>query len=309
LPTLNHDDLNHEIARLLRATMRDVAPDTWLLAEHGHDFSGDVLGDGWHGSMNYSGFTRPVWTWLTSPGHGLPYMGLPTEVPSLSGPAVLGAVRDFAGAVPWRARLHSTTLLGSHDSARIRSVVGGRERHLVALAMLTTFPGVPQVFAGDELGLTGRTGEDSRTPMPWHRPESWDRETLAAYRVWLGLRRRHIALRRGGLRWLHVGADSITYLREHPQERLLVHLARGPRVPVVIPSTVLGLAPGAVPDVLAGEPVSRCAAGPARSTPCACRTTVPRRPCTGCPRRSAGLCARVHDHEGVAVRSCLSRST
>jgi alpha-glucosidase len=71
-PTLPEEaDLNHEVARLLPATMREVNPDTWLLAEHGHDFSGDVLGDGWHGSMNYSGFTRPVWTWLTTPGHGL----------------------------------------------------------------------------------------------------------------------------------------------------------------------------------------------------------------------------------------------
>ena len=37
------------------------------------------------------------------------------------------------------------------------------------------------VFAGDEIGLEGVLGEDSRRPMPWQHPETWDRETHASY--------------------------------------------------------------------------------------------------------------------------------
>jgi alpha-glucosidase len=37
-----------------------------------------------------------------------------------------------------------------------------------------TSPGVPMVFAGDEIGVGGDWGEDARRPMPWDVPETWD---------------------------------------------------------------------------------------------------------------------------------------
>ena len=74
------DDFNAEVARSLRATMDEVRPGTLLLAEHAHDATGDLAGDGWHGTMNYAGFTQPVWAWLRHPEVRLPYGGLPLEV-------------------------------------------------------------------------------------------------------------------------------------------------------------------------------------------------------------------------------------
>ena len=89
-----------------------------------------------------------------------------------------------------------------------------RRRLEVAAGLLATLPGTPMVFAGDELGLTGVNGEDSRTPMPWHRPADWDRATLAATGSCSALRRAEPALRHGGLRWLHADADMLVFLRE-----------------------------------------------------------------------------------------------
>jgi alpha-glucosidase len=143
-------------------------------------------------------------------------------------------MRTFASLVSWRSLTHSWTLLGSHDTARIRTVVGDSGRLDVAVGLLMTLPGVPMVFAGDELGLTGSWGEDARRPMPWHRPESWDQSALARYRTLIRLRRDHAALRHGGLRWAHVSADGLVFLRETPTERLLVSARRagGPSVRV-----------------------------------------------------------------------------
>jgi len=61
------DDFNAEVAHTLRATLGEARPDTLLLAEHCHDASGDLAGDGWQGTMNYAGFTQPVWSWLRHP--------------------------------------------------------------------------------------------------------------------------------------------------------------------------------------------------------------------------------------------------
>jgi alpha-glucosidase len=141
-------------------------------------------------------------------------------------------MRAFASVVSWRSYTHSWTLLGSHDTARIRTVVGDPARVEVAVGLLMTLPGVPMVFAGDEIGLTGSWGEDARVPMPWHRPERWDMSTLERYRGLADVRRKHESLRRGGLRWAHVDDDALCFLRETADERLLVLARRAPGAPV-----------------------------------------------------------------------------
>ncbi|MCY7395947.1 MAG: hypothetical protein LH468_07300 [Nocardioides sp.] len=88
-------------------------------------------------------------------------------------------------------------MLGSHDSARIRTVTGSGAVQRVAAGLQFTLPGVPMVVAGDEIGLEGVLGEDSRRPMPWHRPQSWDHTTLASYAALARARADHPALRSG----------------------------------------------------------------------------------------------------------------
>jgi len=242
------DDLTHEVARAVRRTLASH-PDAWLLAEHGYDASADLAGDGWHGTMDYAGFTRPVWSWLTSGKWVNPSQPIP--IPSLPGAAAVATMREVHSRAPWAAWSASTLHLDSHDTPRFRTLVGGgssgwtdadgagRGRHLVGLALQMTMPGVPAVFAGDELGLTGVDGEHSRTPFPWTRTGEWDTATHEAYRDWIALRHSHVALRRGGLRWAEVSDDSMTYLREHPEERLLVHVARDAHSPVRLPLAAL----------------------------------------------------------------------
>jgi alpha-glucosidase len=131
--------------------------------------------------------------------------------------------------------LHSWTLLDSHDTARFRTVTGSRGRHLVGVGLQMTTPGVPMVFAGDELGLEGRWGEDARRTMPWDRRETWDEAFLEEVRRLAALRRSSAALARGGLRHVHASADAVAYLRETRDERLLCLAARAPHTPVSTP--------------------------------------------------------------------------
>jgi len=248
------DDHTHEVAALLRAAMAAVRPDALLVAEHGHDATGDLDRDGWHGTMNYAGFTRPVWSWLRAPDLDTThFLGVPGPVPARPGPVVVATMRAFGALVSWRALNASWNLLGSHDTARVRTVVGSAERQAVAAGLLFTLPGTPMVFAGDELGLRGGNGEGSRTPMPWHRREAWDERTLRCYRDLAALRARHPALRRGGLRWLYADADTLVFARETARESVLVLARRAAGSPVTVPgigpaANVHGGAADLVPD-------------------------------------------------------------
>jgi alpha-glucosidase len=110
----------------------------------------------------------------------------------------------------------------------------------VGAALLFTFPGIPMVFSGDEIGLQGITGEGSRKPFPWDRTETWDRETLRTYKELIALRKSSAALRAGGFRWVYAGDDALVYLREAPDDRVLVLLTRAPGGDITLDASQVG---------------------------------------------------------------------
>lgn len=241
-------DLNAEMARRTRRTMQAVAPDSLLLAEHPFDASSALQGDGWHGTMAYAGFARPVWYWLG--GQKVSELwGVPGPMPRYGGGDMATVMRDFAALIPWRSVTHNLTLLDSHDTPRFRSMAG-RNHHHLGVALLMTLPGLPMVFAGDEVGVEGVHSEDGRRPFPWDEA-AWDRATLELFRTLIALRRRHPALRSGGLRWLHCADDVVLYERALPDQTLLIQVSRAAHTPLAAPvaaENLLGgpdLAPGA----------------------------------------------------------------
>jgi len=226
-------DVNAEVARWARQTVTEAKADALLVSEHGHDPRHDLEPGKWQGTMNYAGFLRPVWTWLREAELDDPFYDIVTR----SRPAgdAVETMRVFRAGVPWQATIHSWTLLDSHDTPRFRNVVESAARRTVGVGLQMTTPGVPMVYAGDELGLEGAWGEDGRRTMPWERPESWDQELLREYRTLIALRRSSDALARGGIRYAFVGDDAIAYLRETEEERLLCLASRAEHEPVRLP--------------------------------------------------------------------------
>ena len=97
------------------------------------------------------------------------------------------------------------------------------------------------VWAGDEIGLGGTTcGEDSRRPMPWHDTSSWNHDLHAWYKTLIALRRSSDALARGSLRFIHVDADAVVYIRETESEQLLCLAARAPHTAIKFSKSALG---------------------------------------------------------------------
>ncbi|WP_411732620.1 glycoside hydrolase family 13 protein [Paeniglutamicibacter sp.] len=247
------DDLNHEVARMLRERIEEVKPGAMLLAESTSDAAHDVPGDGWQGVVSYSNFARPLWQWLArdpDPEAFKWFFGLPQPGPArIDARDLVATHREMSAGFSWEVRLANANALDTHDTARAAShmIDGGQE---VAACAQFTFPGIPLVFAGDEFGLHGFNGEDSRTPMPWGRPEKWGRDLRPLYAELAALRSNHRALVDGSLRWIIAEENLLVYVREHASGSVLCVLARG-----AVPETTLGNAVR-----LAGEPGSALAA-------------------------------------------------
>jgi glycosidase len=80
-------------------------------------------------------------------------------------------------------------LLGSHDTARIRTELGGSaDRARLAAVLLLTATGAPLVYYGDEVGMEGGDDPDSRRCMEWD-PAKQDGRLLSAYRALIRARR------------------------------------------------------------------------------------------------------------------------
>lgn len=136
--------------------------------------------------------------------------------------------------MPKRAADLAMNLLGTHDTLRILTALGGkspegytnealsrlrmtpseRARGLRRLAsaytVLATLPGVPCIYYGDEVGVEGYSDPFNRMPFPWGRE---DKTLLAHYRA-LGELRMRDAYKEGELRLLRLDKACLAFLRE-----------------------------------------------------------------------------------------------
>ncbi len=99
------------------------------------------------------------------------------------------------------------------------------QRARLYLSYLLTIPGIPVIYYGDEIGLTGTGDPDNRRPMKFGKAlDKHQREMLEAVRELIHLRKSHSALRRGDFEPLYVDNDIYAYLRSDAEERILTVL-------------------------------------------------------------------------------------
>ena len=140
------------------------------------------------------------------------------------------AVQGLIDAYPPHVLQSHLNLLGSHDTARVLTVMGGDTASVRLAALLTfTFPGAPCLYYGDEIGMVGGPDPACRGAFPWEQEHTWNSELLAAFSSLAHLRQRSPALRRGGYEVLHAprGEHLYVFLREHRSERILIAVNTG----------------------------------------------------------------------------------
>jgi glycosidase len=198
--------------------------------------------------------------------------------------SLLSAVRtgSAAGLLSGFLRLQDTLptyrwspFLSNHDQTRVLTALGGDvTRARLAATLLLTLPGLPFIYYGEEIGMTGDKPDPRlRTPMqwaprsgvgftsgtPWESPqpdsltasvatqEADPRSLLSLYRRLIHLRKRNEALATGRLVPLVAGNGSVAaYLRRTGNHVVLVvaNLGGAPLSGVAIASAERVLPPG-----------------------------------------------------------------
>ena len=144
------------------------------------------------------------------------------------------ALTDVTDNAPEHVVHNQMNLLGTHDTERIITVLGnedmsGKSNHELARAhmrpevkyravsrlicaytILSTIPGIPTIFYGDEAGLEGYKDPFNRMPYPWGKE---DQKLLDHYRRLGIIRRENPVYKTGDFKLNHIDNDMLVFTR------------------------------------------------------------------------------------------------
>lgn len=185
----------HAFWRAFRRAVREINPGAYLLAE----FWGD--GQAWLKHDQFDGGTNYLWRECV-----LDFLVRRTIRADTFARRLLELVHRY----PEGQTRGMVNLLGSHDTARIWTLAGGDRPALQqALVMQFSYPGIPALYYGDEVGLEGGEDPDNRRAMPWSVVDP-ARDFRADVRRLAEIRRSLPVLRYGN--WRTVLADETANL-------------------------------------------------------------------------------------------------
>ena len=148
--------------------------------------------------------------------------------------ALVYALTDIINNAPSRISNMQMNLLGTHDTERILTVLGGehpegrsneylsrkkmndlergtaKRRLRMAYTILATVPGIPAIFYGDEAGLEGYHDPFNRMPYPWGRE---DHNLIGFYKTIGKIRRNNDVYKEGEFKLLYVDGNTLVFER------------------------------------------------------------------------------------------------
>lgn len=154
---------------------------------------------------------------------------------------------DILPNMPKRIRDAQMNLLGSHDTERILTALGGapsegktnsvlltlrmseqertcaKERLKMAYTTLATLPGIPTVYYGDEVGMEGYSDPFSRRTFPWG---SEDTDILSHYKKIARIRKNPI-YKSGELHILYLSQSLFLFERKDKKSTYLTAVNNG----------------------------------------------------------------------------------
>ena len=207
-------------------------PDAYVLGEHFGDARQWLQQDAEDAAMNYRGFTFPLWGFLAN-------TDISYDPQKIDAQTCIAWMEDYRAGLSHQQQLRMFNQLDSHDTARFKSLLGRDAARLpLAVVWLFSWPGVPCIYYGDEVGLDGDNDPFCRKPFPWDEKQQ-DRELLALYQRLAALRKATPALRHGGCEVLYAEGDVVVFLRVLGAERVMIAINRREACEVVLPDSPL----------------------------------------------------------------------
>lgn len=178
------DEISHEFWKRFRQEIKAVKKDALIVGEIWH-FAGDFLeGDQWDSVMNY------------------PFYESVLELAArdeLSASAFLEKLAFLRGNLNRDLEGYLWNLIDSHDTERFLHSAGNDvRRQMLAASLQLLLPGMPMIYYGDEVGMTGGPDPDCRRGMLWDENRQ-NQDLFRHYQTLIRIRHQYPALTEGTL--------------------------------------------------------------------------------------------------------------
>lgn len=122
----------------------------------------------------------------------------------------------------------SWNMLDSHDIERLSTILKDKFLRKAAILLQFTYPGVPVVYYGTEIGIDGGNDPECRKTMNWNENE-WDVDLRNYYKTLINIRKKEPALRYGGFELL--SNDPLIFMRKTQMvlDNIIVYLNKEDR--------------------------------------------------------------------------------
>lgn len=210
----------------MRKRLTAINPQIYIVGEIWTSAVPWLDGTQWHGVTNYplmSAIHRFVAGDRVRKEHLLP--GSPAPV-TLDASGFRVECEGLLLQYSWEIQLCQLNFLGTHDTARFRSLCGEDEQTVeLATAVLMAMPGAPCIYYGDEIGMSGGVPPGSRGGFP--DKGSWNQHSLAYHRDLISLRRSFRALQTGRISFVISTGLVLVFDRTDNQNQIRIIINAG----------------------------------------------------------------------------------
>lgn len=204
------DEVAHDFWKSLRKKIKSIKPDALIIGEIWHYTSSYLQGDEWDTIMNYN-FRSTVADYIAT--HTITASDFVNEFGYIRGNA-----HTHVHQILWN-------LIDSHDTGRFLHCAGERKEALKLAATIQMItPGMPMIYYGDEVGITGGQDPDCRRGMLWD-PELQDKDIYNWYKKLIHIRKNNSCLTNGIFKYLEVNDNNdLIVIRAYndTQERYII---------------------------------------------------------------------------------------
>lgn len=171
------DEVSHDFWRNFRKAVKNEKPDAMIIGENWHDAFPWLQGDQFDSIMNYS-FTKAC----------LDYFAFG----KYSAKQFCDRLSEILMRNTDQVNEMMLNLLDSHDTERFLTNAGGNKSKLkCALAVMFFFVGMPCIYYGTEIGMSGGYDPDSRRTFDWNE-NHWDKDLFQTIKELIQLRKEKI---------------------------------------------------------------------------------------------------------------------
>ncbi|KXG44401.1 glycoside hydrolase family 13 protein [Tepidibacillus decaturensis] len=176
------NEVDHDFWRAFRKVVREANPEALIIGEIWHDSAPWLEGDQYDSVMNYL-FREAIFDFFARRNIGVSTLDARLAKARMK-------YRDQANYAMFN-------LIDSHDTERFLTSVGEKEELLRLAALFQmTYIGMPMVYYGTEIGMTGKNDPDCRKTFVWDEKEQ-NRDLFDYYKKLIQIRKSNLELTHG----------------------------------------------------------------------------------------------------------------